>query len=262
MFYEQAADREGYLAFSRRTPTGASEFDPAPHFHNSIEFYICESGEYCVRVGGEEIILHAGEIIFVDRYTPHNAKSVCTDTPTVVYCVIASAAYLSGIQWLTDSTLPVLTEKKEGIESIIELVSMAYGQSDRMDSDMKRGFVGFLLGMMKNHCGTVPRVTEKGTQMMVEVMRYIDEHLSEDITLEGLSKRYGYEKTYFSRVFNRLLGMSLREYLNRRRITAALRMAQKNPELPAYKIFESCGFCSANTYYRALKRYRNEKHNF
>ena len=262
MFYELAADREGYLAFSRRTPKGASEYDPAPHFHNSIEFYICEAGEYCVRVGGEEIILCEGEIVFVDRYTPHNAKSLRTDGNTVVYCVIASAAYLSGIQWLTDSTLPVLTKKKEGIDRIIGLVSMAYGQSEQMDSDMKRGFVAFLLGMMKNHCGTVPRVTEKGTQMMVEVMRYIDEHLSEEITLEGLSRRYGYEKTYFSRVFNRLLGMSLREYLNRRRITAALRMEEKNPELPAYKICESCGFGSTNTYYRALKRYGSEKHNF
>ena len=127
---------------------------------------------------------------------------------------------------------------------------------------MRRGFITLLFGMLRNYCGTVPRAASKNNELLVEVMTYINEHITEDITLDGLAKHFGYEKTYFSRVFNKFLGINLREYLNRYRIGEAVRIKQENPGVPISKIAEACGFDSPNTYYRALKKYGDEKHNF
>ena len=199
MFYEKIADNEGYLNITRRRGNRNTRGDLMPHFHNSIEFYLCVKGEYLVYINGERHLLHAGEIAFVDRFTIHDACFIGAEEETEVYFIIASSAYLTGLQWLADETLPPFTGRKEGFERIISFVSMAYSMRDEMDEDMMRGFVTLLLGMMRNHCGSLPRVTEKGTQVLIDVMKHIDENLSERITLDSLSRIYGYEKTYFSR---------------------------------------------------------------
>ena len=223
--------------------------------------YICVKGKYCVYINGEKHIINEGEIAFVDRLTPHAAGSVVNDSPSEVYFIIASNFYLGGIKWLEDETLPAFTEKKDGFERIVDIVKLAT-ESEDMNEDMRRGFITLLFGLLKNYCGTAPRAASKNNELLVEVMTYINEHITEDITLDGLARHFGYEKTYFSRVFNKFLGINLREYLNRYRIGEALRMKQENPSMAISKIAESCGFDSPNTYYRALKKYGDEKHNF
>jgi AraC-like DNA-binding protein len=223
--------------------------------------YICVKGKYCVYINGEKHIINEGEIAFVDRLTPHAAGSVVNDSPSEVYFIIASNFYLNGIKWLEDETLPAFTEKKDGFERIVDIVKLAT-ESEDMNEDMRRGFITLLFGLLKNYCGTAPRAASKNNELLVEVMTYINEHITEDITLDGLARHFGYEKTYFSRVFNKFLGINLREYLNRYRIGEALRMKQENPSMAISKIAESCGFDSPNTYYRALKKYGDEKHNF
>ena len=261
MYYEKNADADGYLKFSRRTPSGRHSRIVMPHFHNSAEMYICVKGRYCVYINGEQHIIEEGEIAFVDRLTPHAAGSVLNDTPSEVYFVIASNYYLGGIKWLEDETLPAFTKRKEGFEQIAEIARLATDSED-MNEDMRRGFITLLFGMLKKYCGTVPRAASKNNELIVNVMTYINEHITEDITLDGLARHFGYEKTYFSRIFNKFLGINLREYLNRYRIGEAVRMKQENPGTSISKIAEACGFDSPNTYYRALKKYGDEKHNF
>ena len=192
--------------------------------------YICVKGKYCVYINGEKHIINEGEIAFVDRLTPHAAGSVVNDSPSEVYFIIASNFYLGGIKWLEDETLPAFTEKKDGFERIVDIVKLAT-ESEDMNEDMRRGFITLLFGLLKNYCGTAPRAASKNNELLVEVMTYINEHITEDITLDGLARHFGYEKTYFSRVFNKFLGINLREYLNRYRIGEALRMKQENPSM-------------------------------
>jgi AraC-like DNA-binding protein len=261
MYYEKAADTDGYLKFSKRTPSGRRSRIVMPHFHNSAEMYVCVKGKYCVYINGENHTIEEGEIAFVDRLTPHAAGSLVNDTPSEVYFVIASNYYLNGIKWLEEETLPAFTKKKEGFERIANIVSLAT-ETENMNEDMRRGFITLLFGMLKDYCGTVARTASKNNELVVEVMSYINEHITENITLDSLSRHFGYEKTYFSRVFNKFLGINLREYLNRYRIGEAVRMKRENPTMAISKIAETCGFDSPNTYYRALKKYGEEKHNF
>lgn len=262
MYYEKAADTDGYLKFSKRTPSGRRSRIVVPHFHNAAEMYICVKGKYCVYINGERHTIEAGEIAFVDRLTPHAAGSLINDTPSEVYFVIASNSYLGGIKWMEEETLPAFTAYSSGFEKIVEILRFATSCEEEMNEDMRRGFITLLFGMLRNYCGTVPRAASKNNELLVEVMTYINEHITEDITLDGLSKHFGYEKTYFSRLFNKMLGINLREYLNRYRISETERMKQENPGLAISKIAEACGFDSPNTYYRALKKYGDEKHNF
>ena len=49
--------------------------------------------------------------------------------------------------------------------------------------------------------------------------------------------------------------MSLREYVNRRRIAEVLRLKAKNPAAPLFSLALDCGYVSEKTFYRALAKY-------
>lgn len=262
MIYEKKADEDGHLLFQRYDNECINVYTPIPHFHGSVELYVCTSGRYTVYVNGMTYTMEAGDIAFVDRFMPHTSGTLDGDEIGCVYVVVASSYYLDGIKWLTDQTLTPFTKKRAGAEKIEELVVWAYEIQNAMNEDMRCGFVTLLLGMMRDYCGAIARVGEKNTKLLINVIRYIDEHYTEKITVASLAKNFGYEKTYLSRLFNKFLGMNLREYLNRRRVAALQKLRRSDPTLPIWKAAEACGFDSPNTYYRAIEKYLNKNHNF
>ncbi len=253
MYYQKQADAEKHLYFARYADGYYDTYRPLPHFHNSIEIYVVASGEYDVSIGGERRRVTAGDIAYVDRFTPHSSGRI-PGADAEVYVLVASASYFEGIGALKKHTLPAFTPKKEGFERILSFVKWAYGAGE-MNEEATRGFVTLLVGLLLDYCGQIPRTGEKHTRVLVEVMRYISEHYEEDITLTSLAERFGYEPTYLSRLFNRTLNMNLREYLGRIRVSAVKRLRAENPILPLSLAIYGCGFRNENTYYRAYHRY-------
>lgn len=254
MYYEKQADDAKHLLFVRYDKNYHFAYPSLPHFHNSVELYVVARGTHDINIGGERRRVREGEIAFVDRFTPHASGWQGEDEETVVYVVVASVDFFEGVSWLEKHTLPAFTEKHEGFERILDFVTLAHNAGD-LNEDARRGFVTMLLGLLKDYCGTVPRTGDKHTRVLMEVMRYINEHFCEAISLASLSERFGYEKTYFSRLFNRTMNMNLREYLNRTRIFAVSRMRAENPQLPLCKLYPACGFENENTFYRAYRKY-------
>lgn len=261
MFYEKIADGDSYFGFAHRVPTAIEPPVESPHIHSSIELYICERGTYTVYINGQKYQMHAGDAVFVDKFTPHSARATDCDG-TAVYFIIASSTYFSGIKWLSENTLPELFSCGERIGEVLGLLELCYGMRENMDEDMKRGMLTMLLSMLKSISGTKKRVTAKSTALVTEIMKYVNDHLHERITLCDLAEAYGYEKSHFSRIFNRLLGMSLREYLNRCRLARVDQLLRQSPELSVSRAARECGFDSMNTYYRAKARFGQQKHNF
>lgn len=262
MFYEKKADETGHLLFRKYDEKEWPLYNSTPHFHGSIEIFLCTSGRYTVNVGGEIYKLEAGDVAFIDRFVPHTSGVLDGEDPATVYVVVASSTYLDDIKWLDGYTLPPVTLHKSGYEKIEELVVWAYNLTNDMNEEMRHGFVSLLLGMLRDYCGCIKRINEKNAGMLIDVMRYIDDHYNEKIDLDTLSKHFGYEKTYLSRSFNSFFGMNLREYINRRRVIAFQRIRREDKSIPILKVAEMCGFDSPNTYYRAMAKYSDKKHNF
>ena len=60
-----------------------------------------------------------------------------------------------------------------------------------------------------------------GAGRFQEILRHIDEHLTEDLTPEILAGEAGYSTYHFCRVFQRYVGYSVMEYVRRRRLAFA-----------------------------------------
>lgn len=254
MLYEKDADERGHLYFSRYDDEKIG-YTPMPHYHSSIEIFVVTDGEYFINVNGVERILRAGEIAYIDSFTPHTSGSTEWHTGSTVYVIVASGDYLGGIEWLTRESLCEFTERRDGFDKIKALLELAYSMQDEMNEDIRTGFVRLLFGMLYGYCDKHVKSRGKTTEIAVEIMKYIAKNYKEDITLDTLSAEFGYERTYLSRIVNQSLNMNLREYLNRIRISEFKRMRSTNPHLTLFEAAKACGFQSENTFYRAYKKY-------
>lgn len=87
------------------------------------------------------------------------------------------------------------------------------------------------------------------------VLRYIDEHLDQPLSLEELAKVAHFSPFHFHRIFSAAAGETLGNYLTRRRVeTAAARLASQ-PGLSVLSLALSVGFQSGEAFSRAFKRH-------
>ena len=256
MYYEKQADEEGHLLFTRYTKEHCPLYSENPHYHASIEIYLVASGEFPVSIGGERRILQAGEIAFVDGHTPHFCGILNPDPDFEVFVIVASKRYFDEKDAKTD-TIAVFSKSSEKRTEIIDFVRSMYLLQQEMNHKMRLGFVNLLLGMLQKECSTdaVPR--KEKTNLTVEIMRFIDTEYNTPIDLDTLSKKFGYEPTYISRVFNKYAGVNLHQYINQARYRATKKMLSECPTLTVANAALACGFQSMKTYYRVAKQLQN-----
>lgn len=86
-----------------------------------------------------------------------------------------------------------------------------------------------------------------------QVTSYCNEHFSENITLEQISKKFGINITYFCKLFKRTMGVTFVDFLTDRRIKEAKRLI-RNTDLPNYLIAQQTGFQNPEYFSKTFKK--------
>ena len=93
-------------------------------------------------------------------------------------------------------------------------------------------------------------------QEIVKILDYIEENILLEIKLEDISKVAYYSPSHISRWFNRYVGFSLNEYINKRRLSLAALMI-KNTDKPIEYVAHFYGFNSSKYFSNLFKKYFN-----
>lgn len=252
-YYEKAADVNEHLHFSERVFEDTGGAPMMPHFHDSVEFIFVKEGKYLVNAGSAQRVLKAGEAAFIDSFVPHYyaAKKKAT-----VYAVVIEKKLCRGDLFSTRvfETFPKISE--QDFSTIIGFFDSIKGYVFA-NKQTKAGFANMLIGLLLVYCDTFERKENKTARTFTEVIRYLNDHFKEDVTLKSLAKRFSYAENYFSALFNDFTGMSLREYVNRKRIAEVLRIKSENPNRSLFSVAETCGYTNEKTFYRAYAKYKN-----
>ena len=88
----------------------------------------------------------------------------------------------------------------------------------------------------------------------VRAMEYIEEHLSEGLTLEGISAVAGMTPNYFSALFREQRGVTLWEYITSRRVEQAMELISADRSMNMLDVALSCGFNNTANFNKAFKK--------
>ena len=90
-------------------------------------------------------------------------------------------------------------------------------------------------------------------QAIERVIKYIDENLSNELSLDELANLAGYSRVHFHNCFKASTGMRLREYVEEQRIKKAINLLIST-DCSLTKIAYECGFSSQSYFNFAFKR--------
>ena len=218
------------------------------HFHSGVEVLYSVEGPLEVYVNGVKNAVNTGGLIVIDGNDVH-----CVDVVGKYKVMIIPNNLLADFVALKGKRTFGTNSIAEPGEEIVEIIRRI--DETKLNILSEKGYVNLLLALIVEKTGL--KAEKKGNlSTMRDVLNYINEHFTENITLDNLSKQFGYNKCYFSETFNKVLGMNLSTYLNAVRLeNFSKRVLRGEPIVDAAY---ACGFGGINTFYRAFRaRYKS-----
>lgn len=247
--YEFGRDTE-----SRIYCIGAADDRCEPHFHSNIEVTFVREGEISCTVNGLTRTLPKGWICAANSYDIH-----CYDTPlhsrTDLLIVPMDMAGGLGGALRTKTFAAPFAPAQEREEMLTDALTRLREFSGRQESPILLGYVYVVLGVLMERLGLTEKQEESTPTVLIRgVLQFLEDHFLEEITLEGLARRFGYNKDYFSRMFHSCLGYGLHEYVNNRRARYAAQLIASTPQTLEDISYQG-GFHNFRTFSRAFQAY-------
>lgn len=232
------------------------------HSHTFYEMLYCCSGNVQYLLGAERYRVHRGDIIFIPPGISH--RPLYLDQlaePYSRYVIWIHPEFMKNIQQFlgfTPLSDPVLLRTQDSGWEYLE----RYFQSACKEAEIRQeGFeacmssitVQLLIHLTRacTHSKAMEPLTEK-KELLDELIRYIEDHLAEKITLKSAAANFYISERAVSRLFSEKMDVSFYRYVTQRRLIAAKTRIINGESLET--IGEQVGFSDYSTFYRAFKQ--------
>ena len=263
-------EQYGRVHFHHSTTETPSKEKFERHCHNSYELIYVVHGKGKYIVEGAEYPLAPNTVLFLRPYEYHY---VCPmqDTPYERYVVhFSHELLLDATKELPYIKLPTATETgvyfpKESVSTLIltqlKLLDLdcisdtekVIGLPSRSETFL-RSTVNQILILLSYIQPDAPQTD--GTEWVGEVMRYLNENLSQEISLEETARRFFVSKYHLCHTFREHTGISVFSYLTTKRIALAEQLLEDG--ISASEVAYRVGFRDYSVFYRAYKKITGE----
>ncbi len=215
-----------------------------PHFHGNLELIYVSKGKMQLIINGISQELEPGDLYLIFPYTIH---SFYIDKDTTAWVGVFSGDFVNSFY----SKNYFLVYKKFRCEKSVEdfLVKHLFYQGTP-DKYMLKA----CLYMVCNECVKNAQKEERNhhSGFREKVIRYISEHMNEELSMQQLAQDLNYEYHYFSYLFQQCFSIHFKSFLNMLRFEQACKLLSDD-SCKITKICDECGFGSLRNFNRVFK---------
>ncbi|MBQ8372461.1 MAG: AraC family transcriptional regulator [Clostridia bacterium] len=241
----------------------SSSYDPVPpenldisHCHDTYEILYVVSGEGRCIVEGSIFPIKPGSLMLISPFQYHKLQ-VKSDVPYERFVInFSDAALLDDVRSFTRG---ILTEDgtagrlysagaiPSGIISVFERFELGGSLSASERSVFMRMLLSEILLLLAVSKGEKLRGDEE--ELGARVIRYLNENIEKNISLDKLARRFFVSKYYLCRAFKKHNGISVHGYINQKRVMYAKGLIEQGETASgaAYRV----GFGDYSAFYRA-----------
>lgn len=203
------------------------DFSYDKHAHEEYSFGVTLTGRQDFFSGGTKHHSHPGDIIVFNPGEVHDGHSGAKEPlrysmvyipPSQLEPMLASA----GIRRAKDFQVAKTILKDESMRQSIQKLTQLLEKCSSTKLELECELFQFAARLARYHgqIGT-KRVSQKVDRLLIFAREYIHGHLSEDLTLDAISKAANLSKYHFLRMFNRQFGITPHQYIVNCRINQA-----------------------------------------
>lgn len=213
--------------------------------YNSFLILYVVRGQGCRYVDDARVPLSAGHFALLDCYRPHRYG---TDNGWEILWIhydgaLAREYYEAVVNTRCQVIFPQNPyELMRGLERIYR---MYHHEKRANEALISKNIVNILTGFLTAE--TPGETGQSHSAAIEELLSYITENIDQPLSLEELARRVSLSPFYFSRVFKRETGYTLREYLLKTRVNRA-KFYLKTTSLSLKEISYRCGYGSESTF--------------
>ena len=198
-----------------------NETDWAPHFHRGLELIYVMKGTLSLTVQQMKKELKEGDFALVLSNQIHSLRS-SLESETLV--VVFSEDFVPKFTSLTKGKQAKEISFKVS-DTVANLVK-EYLTKEETSILMKKSCFYAVCSEFLSQMELEER-RDKSDFVMGELLDYIAEHYTENLSLRLLAEKYGYEYHYLSRLLSKNYNINFKELLNRYRTEKALELLQE-----------------------------------
>ncbi|MNI11185.1 Arabinose operon regulatory protein [compost metagenome] len=190
---------------------------------NVNKFYFIVEGEGYLMVDGQEYDPQPGELYLLPAGVVQSYATTSEDTFGKYWCHFTSkVGDLNLFDVLETPHRAVINQTEEMKNNFIQLIH--HQRSDQLTSKIRvRSILLEIIAIYLEQCAYT-RFNTKTTstfEKMNTVLKYIEDHAAQHITVEDLAQIAHFQPNYFIHVFKNFTGLSPIQYINRLRLEKA-----------------------------------------
>lgn len=236
------------------------------HYHEFHKLLLLRSGSGDYMVAGRRYRLNQGDIVLVGRHTVHRPEFE-PGQPYERLIIYIAPEFLAGLNrdgcdlesvFSADGG-PVLRlpdkEQRRLFSLAAQLEQELSGQNFGrviLSSALLQCLLVELGRARQSRTAEIPQPSVQQNPRIAEILRYLDEHLAEDLSIDLLSEQFYISKYHMMHQFRQETGQSIHSYLTDRRILRAKQLIASGMSAT-----ESCfrsGFGSYSAFTRACAK--------
>lgn len=250
---------ESHISIMNKTyPLGITSHhrnnDDNLHWHENIEILYFTGGKCNVVNGNQEFPVEKNDIIIINSEAIHGIRFHNNFADYIVVHLDHTFCESMGF-----NTGDVHFIKKIRDEKIAELITHALSEQEKhqeyYQESVKLTLLSVLLVLFRNY--TVKDAKEDKTNNKVKltkkIIKYINKHFDETVTIEEIESYCRYSRFYISRAFKEITGITIMTYLNNIRIEKAKSLLE-NSNLSISEIAVNCGFVSQSYFGKVFRK--------
>ncbi len=244
------------------------------HRHEFAEIVYVVEGTATQTINGISYTARRGDLFFMNRNCTHSFSAseqytyynVCFSPETIVKRIIdrdnaLDLLSLASLEEIQSEQTPIGRFTFEGnerilIEQILSDMHKEYKSNNSERNAILESYMTILIAkiLRKTHSSHATERKEL-SDIWRSLSEFIDENLSQKLSLENLAQKCFYNPSYFSRAFKQKFGCSPVEYIARERSNKAAELLRLNSSLSMEEIAEECGFGDKSSLYRSFEKF-------
>lgn len=245
------------------------------HTHDFIEIEYVWSGKGIQYIDGIAYPVERGDFVLINFQAVHAYEPMeemgminCLISPSLIASELVNSENaldilsLNAFKEFSTEVHTILPQIRFAGRERMELEAMIYWMLDEFEGKQPgymtilKGYVNVLLTKIFRTIRQADRshVYQDIHKIAPQVLQYIEDNYDRKLTLKELAETGFYNPSYFSKIFKECFGKTLTEYINERRLKAAIMLIEQTDDT-IQSILYQVGYQDKKHFYKLFKTY-------